>query len=53
MSENTGSAKKKLSATAIIIIVVAVIAVWAIGQYNKLVALDENVANQWGNVENV
>ena len=53
MSENTGSAKKKLSSTAIIIIVVAVVVIWAIGQYNKLVSLDEGVANQWGNVENV
>ena len=35
----------------IIVAVVAVIAVWAISGYNSLVGMDENVSNQWANVE--
>lgn len=35
----------------IIVAVVAVIAIWAISGYNCLVGMDENVSNQWANVE--
>ncbi|HJD94093.1 MAG TPA: LemA family protein [Bacteroides togonis] len=35
----------------IIVAVVAVIAIWAISGYNSLVGMDENVSNQWANVE--
>lgn len=35
----------------ITIIIVAIIAFWAISGYNSLVSMDENVSNQWANVE--
>lgn len=35
----------------IIVAAVAVIAIWAISGYNSLVGMDENVSNQWANVE--
>ena len=35
----------------IIVAVVAIIAFWAISGYNSLVGMDENVSNQWANVE--
>ena len=35
----------------ILVAVVAVIAFWAISGYNSLVSMDENVSNQWANVE--
>lgn len=35
----------------IIVAVVAIIAIWAISGYNSLVGMDENVSNQWANVE--
>ena len=35
----------------IIVAVVAVIAIWAVSGYNSLVGMDENVSNQWANVE--
>ncbi|WP_071145876.1 LemA family protein [Bacteroides ihuae] len=35
----------------IIIAVVAVIAIWATSAYNGLVSMEENVSNQWANVE--
>ncbi len=37
--------------TIILIVVVAVIAIWGISGYNGLVSMDENVSNQWANVE--
>ncbi len=37
--------------TIIIIVVVAVIAIWAVSMYNGLVTMDENVNSQWANVE--
>lgn len=43
---------KKLS-TIITLAVIAVIALWAIGAYNGLVALEENVETAWSQVENV
>ncbi|WP_071150309.1 LemA family protein [Bacteroides ndongoniae] len=42
---------KKGTITIIIVAIVAVIAVWAISGYNSLVGMDENVSNQWANVE--
>ena len=35
----------------ILVAVVAIIAFWAISGYNSLVSMDENVNNQWANVE--
>ena len=35
----------------IIVAVVAMIAIWAVSGYNSLVGMDENVSNQWANVE--
>ena len=35
----------------VIVAVVAVIAIWATSGYNNLVSMDENVSNQWANVE--
>lgn len=42
---------KKGTITIIIVAIVAVIAFWAISGYNSLVSMDENVSNQWANVE--
>ena len=35
----------------ILVAVVAIIAIWAVSGYNSLVGMDENVSNQWANVE--
>ena len=35
----------------ILVAVVAIITFWAISGYNSLVSMDENVSNQWANVE--
>ncbi len=35
----------------IIVAVVAIIAIWAVSGYNSLIGMDENVSNQWANVE--
>lgn len=35
----------------IIVAVVAIITIWAVSGYNSLVGMDENVSNQWANVE--
>lgn len=45
--------KKKLSVTAIVLIVLAVIVVWGIGAYNSLVKNEEGVKSTWSQVENV
>ena len=37
----------------IIIVAVAVIAVWAVSGYNGLVSSEENVKSAWSQVENV
>ena len=42
---------KKVTITIIIVAIVAIIAFWAISGYNSLVGMDENVSNQWANVE--
>lgn len=41
---------KKVTIIAIVA-VVGIIAIWAISGYNSLVGMDENVSNQWANVE--
>ena len=35
----------------ILIAVIAVIAIWAVSSYNGMVSMEENVSNQWANVE--
>ena len=45
--------KKKLSVTAFVLIVLAVIVVWGIGAYNSLVKNEEGVKSAWSQVENV
>ena len=45
--------KKKLSVTAIVLIVLAVIVVLGIGAYNSLVKNEEGVKSAWSQVENV
>ncbi len=42
---------KKGTINIIIVAIVAIIAFWAISGYNSLVSMDENVSNQWANVE--
>ena len=37
--------------TIIIIVVVAILAIWGVSGYNGLVTMDENVSGQWSNVE--
>mgnify|MGYP002648599589 CR=1 FL=1 len=37
--------------TIIIIVVVALLAIWGVSGYNGLVTMDENVSGQWSNVE--
>ena len=41
----------KKTTTIILIVVIAVLAVWAVTGYNSLVGMDEGVSNQWANVE--
>ena len=41
----------KKTSTIIIIVVIAVLAIWAVRGYNGLVSMDEKVSNQWANVE--
>lgn len=43
---------KKNSSTLIIIVALAVLVLWGVGIYNKLVAQEETVNGQWANVEN-
>ena len=45
--------KKKLSVTAIVLIVLAVIVVWGIGAYHSLVKNEAGVKSAWSQVENV
>ena len=45
--------KKKMSVTAIVLIAVAAIVLWAIGAYNGLVKSEEKVKTAWSQVENV
>lgn len=41
----------KLTAGAVALIIIVLIAFWGISTYNKLVSMDENVNTQWANVE--
>lgn len=45
--------KKGLSTTAIVIIVIAIVALWGVKVYNNLVNEEENVSKAWSQVENV
>lgn len=45
--------KNKISVTAIVIIVLAVILLWGINSYNSLVRSEEGVKTAWSQVENV
>ena len=42
---------KKNKGLIITIVVIALVAIWGISAYNGLVSMDENVSNQWANVE--
>lgn len=42
---------KKNKGLIITIVVIVLIALWGISSYNGLVSMDENVSNQWANVE--
>lgn len=42
---------KKNKGLIITIVVIALVALWGISSYNGLVGMDENVSNQWANVE--
>ena len=42
---------KKNKGLIITIVVIALVALWGISSYNGLVSMDENVSNQWANVE--
>ena len=42
---------KKNKGLIITIVVIALVAIWGISSYNGLVSMDENVGNQWANVE--
>lgn len=42
---------KKNKGLIITIVVIALVAIWCISSYNGLVSMDENVSNQWANVE--
>lgn len=42
---------KKNKGLIITIVVIVLVAIWGISSYNGLVSMDENVSNQWANVE--
>lgn len=42
-----------LGVLGVLAFIVLIIVLWAIGTYNSMVAMNENVKQQWGNVENV
>lgn len=42
---------KKNKGLIITVVVIALVAIWGISSYNRLVSMDENVSNQWANVE--
>lgn len=42
---------KKNKGLIITIVVIVLVALWGISSYNRLVGMDENVSNQWVNVE--
>jgi len=43
----------KKSKGIVLVVVLALIALWGVKQYNKIVALEEGVESAWGQVENV
>ena len=43
--------KSMKKSTIIIIVVIALLAIWGVTGYNGLVTMDENVSGQWSNVE--
>ena len=45
-------AKTGLIVAGIVLVIVIVLSSWAVGQYNKVVAIDERVTSQWAQVEN-
>src|SRR5438552_10658645 len=45
--------KFALGCLGVLVFVVIVGFIWAIGSYNSLIALDQDVRAQWGQVENV
>jgi len=48
----TKTTKTILTVFGVLLLLVLLIAGWAIGQYNKVVAMDENVSGKWAQVEN-
>lgn len=42
---------KKNKGLIITIVVIVLVALWGISSYNRLIGMDENVSNQWANVE--
>ena len=42
---------RKNKGLIITVVVIALVAIWGISSYNGLVSMDENVSNQWANVE--
>lgn len=42
---------KKNKGLIITVVVIVLVALWGISSYNGLVSMDENVSNQWANVE--
>ena len=42
---------KKNKGLIITVVVIVLVAIWGISSYNGLVSMDENVSNQWANVE--
>ena len=42
---------KKNKGLIITVVVIALVAIWGISSYNGQVSMDENVSNQWANVE--
>ncbi|WP_278698154.1 LemA family protein [Leyella stercorea] len=42
---------KKNKGLIITVVVIALVAIWGISSYNGLVSMEENVSNQWANVE--
>uniref|UniRef100_UPI0040273C26 LemA family protein n=1 Tax=Leyella stercorea TaxID=363265 RepID=UPI0040273C26 len=42
---------KKNKGLIITVVVIALVAIWGTSSYNGLVSMDENVSNQWANVE--
>ena len=48
----TKTTKTILAVLGALLLVVILLAGWAIGQYNRVVAMDENISGKWAQVEN-